>query len=647
MSDPRSPVAGGRDDWTTVVPPLRRRDVRSAERPDYSRRIVRPVMLVVVAWQLLAGWAAALEIMETDTRWGFNGKVAVNRFNILSVRVHNPLPQPFDGELRLQKTLGDAPIIEVVSVAPFSTRWVQFYPYINGGFGDVVSNDTWRLYYGRGQSYELPQPRAAKYQRVILDDATGLGGRSGVLKQMPENLFPAFVSATDALQVVGIDKEPRSWIPAQKEAFLDWLHLGGTVLLFHGPTGKFPEFSGPLAALNSPLDERRYGAGRILKIPLNRGQFQLDEARQALAGLPKNHVMRNEKLEDPIDVVDQSEKNQPDAMNQWGNEADPFVASSFLSQLKEMTKPDHNWLLLHFMFWVYIAMVFPGCFLLGKRWSDFRVVYAGLLGTVTLFSLLFSIVGQRGYGEATAVHSVAIAKSLPDGGLDVTSWSNVFVTGGADYDIKHNGRGALYSTCSETERVNGKINNGLDGSFVVDIPPFSNREFALRIKLPGGGPKITVDEQKQTAGRLTELVLSVDGIKSGESSFMYALHGDRFYSLHWNGDKLKLSSDAGDGTAVLRVQALQNWSQNQYGYGYGYGQHQQTPQERFNLMFSPLMSRSLNVSKESEAQQVRLTADVVRVYLYAKMPAEFAVQNARLGAQDGHVLYCVDVPLEQ
>ena len=61
-----------------------------------------------------------------------------------------------------------------------------------------------------------------------------------------------------------------------------------------------------------------------------------------------------------------------------------------------MTKPEHNWLLLHFMFWVYIALVFPGCYLLGKRWSDFRVVYAGLLSTVALFSLLFSYVGQRG-----------------------------------------------------------------------------------------------------------------------------------------------------------------------------------------------------------------------------------------------------------
>jgi hypothetical protein len=614
--------------------------------PRTGTRFTRSALLAVAAWQFLAGGAGALDILETETRWGFNGKVAVNRFNILSVRVNNPLPQPFEGELRLQKSLGDAPIIEVVTVAPFQTKWVQFYPYINGGYGGVVSNDTWRLYYGRGQVYELPPPRPAKYQRVILDDASGLGGRGGVLKQMPENLFPAFVSATDALQVVGIDREPRSWIPPQKEAFLDWLSLGGTVLLFHGPNGKFPEFSGPLAVLNSPLDERRHGSGRILKIPMSRGQFNADEARQALAGLPKNIVAYNDRLEDPIDIVDSAAPDPAAAGNAYSEGADPFVASSFMSQLKDMTKPDHNWLLLHFMFWVYIAMVFPGCYILGKRWSDFRVVYAGLLGTVTLFSLLFSIVGQRGYGEATAVHSVAIARSLPDGGLDVSSWSNVFVTGGGKYAIKHNGLGALYSTCSETERVGGEINNGLDGSFDnVDIPPFSNREFALRIKLPGGSPKITVDEHTLSAGRLTNLVLSVDGIPPGQTSFMYALSGDRFHMLHWNGDKLKLSADAGDATAVLKLQQMQNWSQNRYGYGYGYNQ-QQSPQERFNLMFSPLMSRSLGVSKESEARQVRLPEGIVRVFLYTKMPADFAIQNTRLGAQDGQVLYCVDVPLE-
>ena len=42
-----------------------------------------------------------------------------------------------------------------------------------------------------------------------------------------------------------------------------------------------------------------------------------------------------------------------------------------------------------------------------------------------------------------------------------------------------------------------------------------------------------------------------------------------------------------------------------------------------------------------------MPTDLVRVYLYAKMPPEFAVQNAKLGKQEGEVLYCIDVPLKE
>lgn len=630
------------------IPTGKRDKVPSMNADSCRSGLARSWLLVLIAFQALAGWASAFEI--EDMRWGFNGKVALNRFNLLSVLVSNPTPRQFEGELVLRKTLGgagfvDAKIVEPVTLAPFGSKWVQFYPYISNGWGNSVGSETWKLYYGRGESVEIPTPRVAKYQRVVLDDSTGLAARGGVLKQMPDNLFPAFVSATDALQVVALDREPRSWIPAQKEAFLEWLYLGGTVVLMNGPTGKPPEFSGPLAVLNSPVDDRRYGAGRIFKTTYQRAQFNAEEARQLLVDLPKNYLQLNEKPEDPIDYVDPSLQTQVNTGNVYGEGADPFVSSSFLGQLKEMTKPEHNWILLHFMFWVYIAMVFPGCYIIGKRWSDFRIVYAGLLGTVTLFSILFSIVGQRGYGESTAVHTVAIAKALPDGGLDVASWNNVFVTGGAEYAIKHNGKGTLYSTCNESEQVNGVINNGNDGGFLVDIPPFSNREFAMRARIPSGSPTIKIDNFKLEGGRLAELELSVDGVKPEATQFVNALYMDRFYGLHWTGNKLKLSTDVGDAPSMLKLQSMQNWSNVGRGFGYGYDQNVHTPQERYNLMFSPLLSRSLNVMRESEARQVRLPSDVVRIYLYTKMPPELSVQNERLSSQSGHVLFSIDVPL--
>ena len=322
---------------------------------------------------------------------------------------------------------------------------------------------------------------------------------------------------------------------------------------------------------------------------------------------------------------------------------DPFKSNSFLSQLKQMTKPSHNWVLLHLMFWVYIILIFPGCFLLGKKWSDFRVVYAGLLGTVALFSLLFSYVGQRGYGEATAVHTVAIAKPLPGGQMDVSSWSNIFVTSGADYEIRHNAFGSLYSTCNEHEQVKGEINNGAEAVFKVDIPPFSNRELAARAKMPIEGPSLKITEIELNGNQLSRLEMAVSGLKPEDVQKQYALIGNSFYLLSWKDGKLVLSVETGNAASMLRIQEKQNQYSYPNRYSYDYG-NQATVADRYTQMFDLLLSRSMSVSRMQDAELFRLPPNTIRVFLYAKLPSEFAVQNKQLGNQEGRVLYCINLP---
>ncbi len=596
-------------------------------------------------WTCLSSFASALDV--ADYKWGFNGKVAPHRFNVLSVLLNNPTPQPYSGEVLLRKSLGgagtvDATLVESVTLSPNSSKWIQFYPYIvsDGGY----SSENWRISY-RGGSYDLPIPRVAKYQRVVLDDPNGVMAKGGSIKfHLPDNLFPPFVTATDALQLVALDHVPR-WEEARRQAFLDWIYLGGTVVVLQEASGKFPDFTGPLSVLKTPLEDQMYGAGRVLRVPLTRPQFGEEELRQICAGLPKNyHIPNTEKSDDIVDHVDDSQQGTVNPNIGFSDGTDPFKSNSFLSQLKQMTKPDHNWVLLHLMFWVYIGLVFPGCYLLGKKWSDFRVVYAGLLGTVALFSLLFSYVGQRGYGEATAVHTVAIAKPLPDGQMDVASWSNIFVTGGADYEIRHNAFGSLYSTCNEHEQVKGEINNGAEAVFKVDIPPFSNRELASRAKMPFEGPKLTLSSLKIQDGRLAELEMDVIGLKQDDAEKQFALIGNTFYMLNWRDDKLVLAQEAGNAVAMLQVQ--QKHSQYPYGYQNPYNQYgnQTTKVDRYNQMFDLLLSRSLSVSRVKDAEQLRLPPNMIRIYIYAKkMPGEFAIQNKRLGNQEGRVLYCINL----
>lgn len=588
----------------------------------------------------------AIEI--TDPKWGFNGKVSPHRFNLLTVMVTNPLPVQFTGELRLRKTLGgagtvDVPLVETVTLSPSSQKLVQFYPYISSdsNYNGAIS-EVWHLVYPGGD-IEIPAPRVAKYQRIILDDPNSVIPRGGPVKfHFSDAMFPPFVTATDGLQLVVLDHVPR-WEESRRQAFLDWLQLGGTLVLLHDSSGKFPEFTGPMSALKTPLESQYFGSGQIFKVSKTRAEFTEAEYRQLSVGLPKNYFPPN-MSEKSDDVLDQLENDDEEArrLRDYGysDMTDPFKSYYFLGQLKNMSKPDHNWFLLHFLFWNYIALIFPGCYLLGRYWTDFRIVYAGLLGTVVVFSILFSYVGQRGYGETTAIHSVAVARPLADDQMDVSTWSNVFVTNGADYDIRLNGKGTLFSTCNDHEAVNGFVNNGSEALFRVDIPPFSNREYASRAKIPFRGPKLTIDSIELAGNRLGQLTLNVDGLKSEDVLKKFVIVGTTVYNLNWEDGKLVLAGEMGSITSTLKVQERRN-SRNLYDYNFD--SNKATSSERYMQMFDFLVGRGLNVSREKDAEALRIPPGQLRVMIYTTIPPEFAVQNPLLKNQLGRVLYSISL----
>jgi hypothetical protein len=291
------------------------------------------------------------------------------------------------------------------------------------------------------------------------------------------------------------------------------------------------------------------------------------------------------------------------------------------------------------MFWVYILLVFPGCYLVGQQRNDFRIVYLCLVGIVVVFSLAFGIVGQRGYGEATTVNSVAIVQPLPDGHLDVSQWSNAFVTSGAMYDIRHQGTGAIYSTCQETEAVHGQIHNGGEALFRVDIPPFSSREFAHRIRVKGTLPSVRVEAFVPNEGGLTELTLAV-APSFPEADELYVLYRDRFYSLTRRGERIALRTNAGTVPAFLRIDQNAGFSSP-----FRYMADERKLETRYLDLFIPLVTRSLNVRSLSDAQALQWPADRLRLMYYADLLPELYVQNPRFTNQRGKALYCIDIPL--
>src|SRR5205823_14118487 len=95
-------------------------------------RIAKAIAVLLPVVALLSHPAQAIEIKESV--WGFDGQIVMQRFNVFSVLVDNPAANVYDGTIELRKVVAgkqvDATIVEPIYLAPYSSRWVQFYPYI-------------------------------------------------------------------------------------------------------------------------------------------------------------------------------------------------------------------------------------------------------------------------------------------------------------------------------------------------------------------------------------------------------------------------------------------------------------------------------------------------------------------------------------
>jgi hypothetical protein len=145
---------------------------------------------------------------------------------------------------------------------------------------------------------------------------------------------------------------------------------------------------------------------------------------------------------------------EPFTSDDW----EQFDTDTLLDRMRDQTRTDHNWPLIHLLCLTYIGLIFPGGWLL-SRWrpGDYRLLFGGLLGLVTLFSLLLLVVGRRGAGEVETIHSLLLARTLDKERVSVSGWSGAFVATSGTYPLSHAGQGGLYSTGQQIEGVDGFI----------------------------------------------------------------------------------------------------------------------------------------------------------------------------------------------
>ena len=591
----------------------------------------------------MPGWA---ELQVSETRWGYDDHVVPGRMNLLSVLVVNTSATPVEGDLTAYRMSGPMDrrgenFVQPVYLSPLASRWVQFTMWLDVGDSVVVS-------WGKGSRDRMTvkAPRHGAPARVLLVDPENPYVSGMTLKMFPDNLFPTTVAATDGLHSVVLDHVPR-WEPAKREAFMDWLRKGGIVHLVRDTNDAYPRFSEELAELNSPLEKTTVGAGLVVRHASGRRGF--GEKQLVAAGYPTPRIA----TEDDWSVDKQGKKVRPQVVIH-------DLDQDILQALGGMTRPTFAWGFIYFLTFGYIVLIGPVNWLLGRKRKDYKFTVIFFGGVVTIFAMVFTAVGRRGYGESMAIHSMAYARSVGvPREYDVTQWVGAFVTRGADYTFEHDATHNLYATCQEYETVNGVSYNGKGGKFVVDMPLYSSRSFMHRAKMTGDDLSMVVAEFKRHDGddKLTALTLKVGPGFPRPTDQAWVVYRQRIYSLSLTDDRLVLARGA-DGVEVSRWLGtdVQQANYQKIGGMYLYGEHQLPSGEQLatpdgqRLAFmrmarSYVMPRAIGGTPNMAHHMVNLAPndDRLQVFVMASLPKTFHVKGDLFQRQVGYVLYHVDV----
>ena len=591
------------------------------------------------------------EVTVVEHFWGFDGRVHPGHFNPLSILIDNETSDGVDAVVTLQPTDGleesRSVLEQKVFVAATARRWIQFYPYIENSF-----QKEWVLRINGEKKSSITQARASVAEKetddtppqavLIVRSSEWNQIRGTQVKQFPENVFPPYASATTALHTVFLDHNP-DWEEPRQQAFLSWLRRGGQLNLMESPGGNPPVFTGVMADLNRPVTSYNYGAGSVQQHSIGRRGLtpefveSMIKARQPALTKQQRDEERNalEKLEREGLLSSKFQAKDPSMMD-----------DTIFQRMRDLTRPEHNWILIFPLALMYIGLIFPGCYVVSKQkqWH-FLVTYGAIIGLAVVFSGMFLFIGRRGYGEETTLQSLVVARADTSTSWSAFQWSSLFVTSGAEYKASIPGQQAVAQTIDPSGHSFTSVVVGRDAEITMQIPPFSSQSFVTRRQLELPDWELQLLRVNASDTQVNGLTIGVgSAFPRGEDTKYQAIYGSRIYELKLNKQQTQLNL-LGSGTPMASfIRRFDPYAIDPYYFGTADDSDTLSDQEKFyDDAVHLLAQRSIVDDLVTSELRSHVPTDRIRLLVFSRLAPECSIELTTEAGKTGRILYSRDL----
>ena len=597
------------------------------------------------------GQSVDQQLRVVEQIWGFDGRVQPGQFNPLSILLDNQTDTPIDATATLQRIQGlltptGGQYTQPVFIAPTARRWIQFYPYVPDS-----QQSEWRLALNDRKVQDFTQPRPAiklgtekedpPPQIIILDKANRITTQPSSLKHLPENVFPPYATVTFGLHSVFLDHIP-DWETPRQQAFLSWLKQGGRLHILKNGRDEYPRFTGDLAEISQPFDRFSVGNGVVVRHAFQRNGVTAELVKRVtVIDVLKG---KDDEIEKQIQAA---QKNNNFGVNSLFETEPSAIDDSFFRGMRELTLPEHAWWLIFLLALCYIGLIFPGCYILSKQKTlHFLTTYGAIVGLSVVFSVLFLFIGRRGYGEATTLQTLGIARAEDATHWSLFQWNALFVTSGDDYTAQAPDQQAVLSTADTMEKANAQIVAGNKGHIAMRIPPFSSQTFVSRRRVTTVDWKLKLLEFEGNRTSLVKLTMqTADGFPAHEAAEYFVLLGRNVSTLRYDDESKQLK-------LFGARKALAAFCQPQFTNGFANPWNQPASrddrtelQKFYDQALSSLTYRSLFDDLVTTPSRFELPADRLRLLVYTPVPEELELDISAKAKRTGRILFVKDVLL--